>query len=220
MRITNFSKTLQEDASCQMLTVLRRYLDKVGTSSVELAVVSDTIPQLITIQKGILALTRQWKNVLYMPQLSKFNFKNRKHRPYTISLRPPEVEFEDDDDDDASVNMDIIDEKASLIDGPSVKEESVYSVSKPLSPSNIEVSSMPSAPGMLKAKRSQSDTRFLQVQRAMLNSPKKQETNPHMTSLLSRNESVHSFHSVNGVSMVEDVVVPTPPVTPYKVRIQ
>lgn len=36
---------------------------------------SETVPQLITVQKGILALMRQWKNVLYMPNLSEINFK-------------------------------------------------------------------------------------------------------------------------------------------------
>ena len=49
----------------------------------------DTIPQLITIQKGLLALTRQWKNVLYMPIIDT-SFKNRKRvHPYTVTFAIP-----------------------------------------------------------------------------------------------------------------------------------
>ena len=216
MRNTNFSRTLQEDASCQMLTVLRRYLHMMGTSSVEQAVISDTIPQLITIQKGILALTRQWKNVLYMPQLSKLNFKSRKHRPYTVTFKLP---ASDDEDDGMSVNMDVVDERASLIDVNSMREtESLHSLYKPTSPSNLEMSSMTSAPGMSKPKRKQVESRYQQIQKALFSSPKRQETNPHMTSLL-RNESVHSIHSEGRGSVVEEPAVgPTPPSTPYKVK--
>ena len=217
MRNTNFSRTLQEDASCQMLTVLRRYLDMMGSNSVEQAVVSDTIPQLITIQKGILALTRQWKNVLYMPQLSKFNFKSRRHRPYTVSLKLPASDYEDDDDA-TSVNLDV-DDRVSLLEGASLHEaESSYSLNKPQSPSHGEISSMVSGPGAGKQQKRPSDNRFLQIQKALFDSPRRQETNPHMTSLLRRDESVHSFHSEGRGSMAEDLVSPTPPVTPYKVN--
>lgn len=119
-KITNFSRTLQEDASCQLLTVLRRFIHKQGTISVEQAVASETIPQLITIQKGILALTRQWKNVLYMPhQLSQYNFKVKKQRPCTVSFAVPtsssaNFDYDDDNDNDS---LDLDDDKVSLIEG-------------------------------------------------------------------------------------------------------
>ena len=76
-KLTPLSKTLQEDPSNQLLTVLRKYLHKHGTDQVERAVSVETVPQLITVQKGILALMRQWKNVLYMPNLGQVNFKVR-----------------------------------------------------------------------------------------------------------------------------------------------
>ena len=117
-KITNFSRTLQEDASCQLLTVLRRFIHIQGTTCVEQAVSSETIPQLITIQKGILALTRQWKNVLYMPhQFSQYNFKIRKQRPYTVSFAVSgsnSANFEEDDDDNDS--LDFEDDKVSLME--------------------------------------------------------------------------------------------------------
>lgn len=74
-RITLQSKVLQEDPSCQLLTVLRRYIHKVGVATVEESQHDDTLPQLWTVKKGILVLTRQWKNVLYMPNLANANFK-------------------------------------------------------------------------------------------------------------------------------------------------
>ena len=130
-RMTELSRTLQEDASCQLLCVLRRYIHKDGTTSVEIAVNSDTIPQLITIQKGILALTRQWKNILYMPHLSQYSFKARKQRPYTVSFEVQETEPNFMEDDAASV--DIVDENASLIDDDAVsyrKSDSIVSLHK------------------------------------------------------------------------------------------
>ena len=51
----------------------------------------DTIPQLITIQKGLLALTRQWKNVLYMPIIDT-SFKRKRVHPYTVTFAIPSDE--------------------------------------------------------------------------------------------------------------------------------
>jgi len=66
---------------------------------------------------GILALTRQWKNVLYMPQISHFNFKVRKHRPYTVSFAVPGSDKLSEDGenlDDVSIAPD--DDRVSLIE--------------------------------------------------------------------------------------------------------
>lgn len=90
-----------------------------GTDTVETAAHAESIPQLITIQKGILALTRQWKNILYMPQLSQYNFKTKKHRPYTVSFATPDdtgIGGDDINDDLVSVDLRFEDEKASLFD--------------------------------------------------------------------------------------------------------
>ncbi len=51
-KITSLAKTLQEDPSCQLLTVLRLYIKKVGIEAIEQNINVDTIPQLITIQKA------------------------------------------------------------------------------------------------------------------------------------------------------------------------
>ena len=119
-KLSSLSKTLQEDPSCQLLTVLRKYLHKVGTARVEHAVASETVPQLITLQKGVLALMRQWKNVLYMPNLAEINFKTKKTvRPYNVTFSLPESESMDalclDDEEGTVDNFDIVDERMSLL---------------------------------------------------------------------------------------------------------
>mgnify|MGYP001797065074 CR=1 FL=1 len=50
---TSLSKVLQEDPSCQIATVLRRYIRKVGVNNIELALASPAIPEIITLQKGM-----------------------------------------------------------------------------------------------------------------------------------------------------------------------
>ncbi|XP_021348394.1 uncharacterized protein KIAA1109-like [Mizuhopecten yessoensis] len=118
-KITSLSKTFQEDPSCQLLTSLRKYLHKKGTVPVEAAITADTLPQLITIQKGILALTRQWKNVLYMPQLSQLDFKSRKSvNPYRVTFAMPMESMENltDDEEFSNIeNFDVVDERTSLL---------------------------------------------------------------------------------------------------------
>jgi len=74
-KITDLSRTLQEDPSCQLLTVLRRYIHSVGVRAVEASLVDDTLPRSLTVKKGLLVLIRQWKNVLYMPMLADPGFK-------------------------------------------------------------------------------------------------------------------------------------------------
>lgn len=119
-KLSPLSKTLQEDPSCQLLTVLRKYLHKLGTAPVERAVASETVPQIITLQKGILALMRQWKNVLYMPNLAEINFKTKKTvRPCNVTFMLPESESLDvlclDDEEGTVDNFDIVDERMSLL---------------------------------------------------------------------------------------------------------
>jgi len=47
------SKVLQEDPSCQLAAVLRRYIRKVGLEKIELALSSPAIPEIVTLQKGL-----------------------------------------------------------------------------------------------------------------------------------------------------------------------
>ena len=101
--------------------MLRRYIHKVGVKVIDDSLNCDTIPQLLTIQKGLLALTRQWKNSLYMPTLADNNFKNKKKAPqYTVTFKIPQEESIEDfktlDDGDITLdNFEVVDEKTSLL---------------------------------------------------------------------------------------------------------
>lgn len=66
---TQVARTLQQDPSCQLLTVLRKYLLLEGARKFEPFLQeggSGIIgpPDTETLQKGIIALTREWKNKL------------------------------------------------------------------------------------------------------------------------------------------------------------
>ena len=88
-RLTSRSRSLQVDPSCQLMTVLRRYLAQVEHGDIEASIDSNSIPQFITIQKGLLALTRQWKNVLYLPLLADNHFRSSEKLPYTLTFAIP-----------------------------------------------------------------------------------------------------------------------------------
>ena len=121
---------LQEDPSCQLMMVLRRYLRRVGSRLVEESLNVDTVPQLLTVQKGLLALTRQWKNILYMPLLADSNYKTKKKvTPYTVTFAIPKEDSVNDfqamDDGELTLdNFDVIDEKTSLLKA----EEAIHRV--------------------------------------------------------------------------------------------
>lgn len=87
------AKTLQEDPSCQLLMVLRRYLKQVNIIAVEENLVAEYIPAIKTLHRGLIALSRQWKNVLYMPFLVEQNIRFRKNmRPLNLSFSAPKID--------------------------------------------------------------------------------------------------------------------------------
>ena len=75
-RLTPFSKSLQEDPSCQLMAVLRRYLSRFSTfKEIEQDLDTNNLPSLKILRKGIISLSRSWKNALYMPLLVEQNIK-------------------------------------------------------------------------------------------------------------------------------------------------
>ncbi|CAL1545950.1 unnamed protein product, partial [Lymnaea stagnalis] len=234
-KLTSLSKTLQEDPSNQLLTVLRKYLHKYGTGHVEKSVSVETVPQLITVQKGILALMRQWKNVLYMPNLGELNFKSRRSiRPYNVSFSLPKNETIDEiveDNEDIIIDQfDVVDEKMSLLQAeggmthrsgsvPSLHSKGRHSVStqgKTDGVDYVSADSLPSGkPRMLsnifKSKKSA----------GAMDSPLDHSTSnlapPPIFLGLNRNDSNISFTSlVESISSNEQLGAPTPPHTPLR----
>ncbi|RWS10976.1 uncharacterized protein B4U79_15895 [Dinothrombium tinctorium] len=75
-KLTPFAKALQEDPSCQLMAVLRRYMKKVTSiNEIEENLHPQFLPSLRDLKRGIVALSRQWKNALYMPLLVEQNIK-------------------------------------------------------------------------------------------------------------------------------------------------
>ena len=61
----------------------------------------------VAILSGLLALTRQWKNVLYMPILADSGFKNKRKVPYTVTFAIPKNESMDNyQEEDGDITMD------------------------------------------------------------------------------------------------------------------
>lgn len=75
-KYTPYSKSLQEDPSCQLMNVLRRYLNRhASLLEVEDNLKSDLLPPLHVLKRGVIAASRQWKNALYMPLLVEQNIR-------------------------------------------------------------------------------------------------------------------------------------------------
>lgn len=66
-RLTHLSRALQEDPSCQLLAALCRH--SVRGLPAEDALLPEVAPSLSMLRRGLIALSRQWKNILYMPFL-------------------------------------------------------------------------------------------------------------------------------------------------------
>uniref|UniRef100_T1KK05 Bridge-like lipid transfer protein family member 1 C-terminal domain-containing protein n=1 Tax=Tetranychus urticae TaxID=32264 RepID=T1KK05_TETUR len=75
-KYTPYSKSLQEDPSCQLMNVLRRYLNRhANLVEVEANLKSTLVPPLHVLKRGVIAASRQWKNALYMPLLVEQNIR-------------------------------------------------------------------------------------------------------------------------------------------------
>ncbi|KAK3100226.1 hypothetical protein FSP39_016558 [Pinctada imbricata] len=225
-KITSLARTFQEDPSCQLFTVLRKYLQKEGTGPVEIAVTADTLPQLITIQKGILALTRQWKNVLYMPNISNIDFKSKKSiHPYNVkfSLAP---DFTDDGNEtECADQYDVVDERTSLLlaEGGSVHQSVSMSDLTEQKLDGQDMHDGTSFASALSSKHKKTSSGLKppfvygspgSPQAGNMESPERRFTPvPGMT----RNDSNYSFHSA-AASLHSAEHDPSPPNTPMKLE--
>nr|XP_037285868.1 transmembrane protein KIAA1109 homolog [Rhipicephalus microplus] len=75
-RLTPLARALQEEPSCQLLSALCRFLPE--APSAEQCLGAQCVPPLSTLRRGLLALSRQWKHLLYMPLLVEQNSRIRK----------------------------------------------------------------------------------------------------------------------------------------------
>ncbi|XP_069098559.1 bridge-like lipid transfer protein family member 1 isoform X3 [Pleurodeles waltl] len=93
-RLTKQSRFLQENPSCLLCNLLHHYLHQANYSIIEDATMSDGLPALVTLKKGLVALARQWMKFIVVTP----TFKGvRLHRPVQ-PLKPPVQTVQEDED--------------------------------------------------------------------------------------------------------------------------
>ena len=76
-KLTALSKTLRDDPSCQLCSILLKYMIRGNLSDIESNLDLKGVPPLTTLRQGIVVLSRQWKNALYTPILIEYNLRCR-----------------------------------------------------------------------------------------------------------------------------------------------
>lgn len=68
------SRTLQEDPSCQLNSILHRYALMLQSdwAALEARLSPAVVPPLSTLKQGVVVLSRQWKNAIYTPLMLTF----------------------------------------------------------------------------------------------------------------------------------------------------
>ncbi|XP_020299517.1 uncharacterized protein KIAA1109 isoform X4 [Pseudomyrmex gracilis] len=85
-RLTPLAKTLQEDPSCQLCTILQNYVLLSEIANIEANLKESELPLLSTLRQGVIVLSRQWKNVLYTPLLLEHNYKTKHVKPLNVTF--------------------------------------------------------------------------------------------------------------------------------------
>ncbi|XP_076663218.1 transmembrane protein KIAA1109 homolog tweek isoform X12 [Andrena cerasifolii] len=85
-RLTPLAKTLQEDPSCQLCTILQNYVLLNDLPNIEANLKESDLPLLSTLRQGVIVLSRQWKNVLYTPLLLEHNYKTKHVKPLNVTF--------------------------------------------------------------------------------------------------------------------------------------
>ncbi|XP_033221657.1 transmembrane protein KIAA1109-like [Belonocnema kinseyi] len=85
-RLTPLAKTLQEDPSCQLCSVLQNYVLLSDITMIEDNLRETDLPLLSTLRQGVIVLSRQWKNVLYTPLLLEHNYKTKHVKPLNVTF--------------------------------------------------------------------------------------------------------------------------------------
>ncbi|KAL0113128.1 hypothetical protein PUN28_012379 [Cardiocondyla obscurior] len=85
-RLTPLAKTLQEDPSCQLCSILQNYVLLSEIVNIEASLKESDLPLLSTLRQGVIVLSRQWKNVLYTPLLLEHNYKTKHVKPLNVTF--------------------------------------------------------------------------------------------------------------------------------------
>ena len=117
--MTALAKTLKEDPSCQLCSVLLRYVSKCGVEEMAANLDRKVVPPLSTLRQGIVVLSRQWKNVLYTPILIEYNLKTRGMKNlFQHDMRiEEEGDMDETSEEDEAFSDTDIDDEAMLLKG-------------------------------------------------------------------------------------------------------
>ncbi|KXJ79220.1 hypothetical protein RP20_CCG001952 [Aedes albopictus] len=96
---TPLAKTLQEDPSCLLCTMLQKYVLEETVTKIENDLKQQYVPQLGTLRQAVIVLSRQWKNVLYNPMLFEHQYKGKLNNPISVTFALPQDEDAEDTDD-------------------------------------------------------------------------------------------------------------------------
>ncbi|XP_036089345.1 transmembrane protein KIAA1109 homolog isoform X3 [Rousettus aegyptiacus] len=93
-RLTKVARFLQENPSCLLCNILHHYLHQANYSVIDDATMSDGLPALVTLKKGLVALARQWmKFIVVTPAFKGVSL----HRPAQPLKPQPAVDPEQED---------------------------------------------------------------------------------------------------------------------------
>ncbi|XP_063776335.1 bridge-like lipid transfer protein family member 1 isoform X5 [Pseudophryne corroboree] len=93
-RLTKQARFLQENPSCLLCNLLHHYLHQANYSTIEDATLSDGLPALVTLKKGLVALARQWMNFIVVTPA----FKGVRLLRPAQTLKPHNTVRRDEDD--------------------------------------------------------------------------------------------------------------------------
>ncbi|XP_017781272.1 PREDICTED: uncharacterized protein KIAA1109 isoform X3 [Nicrophorus vespilloides] len=115
-KLTPLSKTLHEDPSCRLCTILHNYYLQADPGSIESNLRESDLPQLFTLRQGVVALSRQWKSQLHTPLMNQYDTKS-KVKPLNLMFSIPTVEevYLTDGEGSGNEDHDITDEHAQLL---------------------------------------------------------------------------------------------------------
>ena len=91
-KFTPLAKTLQEDPSCQLCTMMQKLALQETVDKIETVLKQQDLPALTTLRQGVIVLSRQWKNMLYNPMLFEHQYKNKLNRPINVTFAVPQDE--------------------------------------------------------------------------------------------------------------------------------
>lgn len=80
-KFTLMAKTLQDDCSCKLFTILQKYVTAKSVEKIEENLKQQFIPPLSTLRQAVIVLSRQWKSILYNPMLFEHQYKGKLNRP-------------------------------------------------------------------------------------------------------------------------------------------